>query len=62
METKKLYYEDSHLKTFSATVTGCAQVKKGWEITLDATEEGRKLYEAIGYQASDECMFFDMKP
>lgn len=32
------------------------------EITLDATDEGRKLYEALGYQASDECMFFDMKP
>lgn len=32
------------------------------EITLDATEEGRKLYEAIGYQTSDECMYFDMKP
>lgn len=32
------------------------------EITLDATAEGRRLYEAIGYQASDECMFFDMKP
>ena len=32
------------------------------EITLDATEEGRKLYEALGYQASDEYMFFDMKP
>ena len=32
------------------------------EITLDATEEGRNLYEALGYQASDECMFFDMKP
>lgn len=37
MEVKKLYYEDSHLKTFSATVTGCVQAKKGWEITLDAT-------------------------
>ena len=32
------------------------------EITLDATDEGRKLYEALGYQTSDECMFFDMKP
>lgn len=32
------------------------------EITLDATEDGRRLYEALGYQASDECMFFDMKP
>lgn len=37
MEAKKLYYDDSHLKTFSATVTGCVPVKKGWEITLDAT-------------------------
>lgn len=34
---RKLYYEDSHLREFTATVTGCAEVKKGWEITLDAT-------------------------
>ena len=34
---RKLYYEDSHLKTFSATVSGCAEAKGGWEITLDAT-------------------------
>ena len=31
------------------------------EITLDATDEGRKLYENLGYQGSDECMVFDMK-
>ncbi len=31
------------------------------EITLDATMEGRKLYTALGYKASDECMYFDMK-
>ena len=37
METKKLYYEDSHLKEFSATVIACEQVKNGWAITLDAT-------------------------
>ena len=37
MEVKKLYYEDSHRKTFDATVTGCTQAAKGWEITLDAT-------------------------
>ncbi len=30
------------------------------EITLDATDAGRRLYEAIGYQASDECMYFDI--
>ena len=37
METKKLYYEDSHLKEFSATVIACEQVKNGWAVTLDAT-------------------------
>lgn len=37
METKKLYYEDSHLKEFSSFVTGCAQVKDGWAVTLEQT-------------------------
>ena len=37
MEVKKLYYEDSHLKEFSAVVTGCEQVKGGWAVSLDAT-------------------------
>ena len=31
------------------------------EITLDATDEGRKLYTALGYQPSDECMYFDVE-
>jgi ribosomal protein S18 acetylase RimI-like enzyme len=30
------------------------------EITLDATDEGRKLYTTLGYQASDECMYLDI--
>ena len=30
------------------------------EITLDATEEGRRLYESMGYAASDECMYLDI--
>ena len=37
METKKLYYADSHLKEFSATVMECAETKGGWAVTLDAT-------------------------
>jgi len=37
METKKLYYEDSHLKEFSAAVIACEEVKGGWAVTLDAT-------------------------
>ena len=46
---RKLFYEDSHLQRFSATVTGCTQVKKGWEVTLDATA----FYPEGGGQASD---------
>lgn len=30
------------------------------EITLDATAEGRRLYERMGYAASDEAMFLDV--
>ena len=37
MEVKKLYYADSHLKEFSAVVTGCEEGKGGWAVTLDAT-------------------------
>lgn len=37
METRKLYYEDSHLKEFSAVVTGCTEAGGGWAVTLDAT-------------------------
>ena len=37
MEVKKLYYADSFLKEFTATVISCTQVKNGWEVTLDAT-------------------------
>ena len=49
METRKLYYEDSHLQEFSATVTGCEKVEKGWHITLDATA----FYPEGGGQACD---------
>ena len=47
--TRKLYYEDCHLAVFSATVTGCAQTEKGWEVTLDATA----FYPEGGGQACD---------
>ena len=35
--TKKLYYEDSHLFSFSAQVLQCEQNKGRWEIVLDRT-------------------------
>ena len=37
MKTRKLYYEDSHIRTFSANVLSCEKTDKGFEVILDAT-------------------------
>ncbi len=47
--TQKLYYEDCHLREFTAVVTGCAQTPKGYEISLSATA----FYPEGGGQACD---------
>ena len=47
--TRKLFYEDSHIKTFTGRITGCEQTEKGYEITLDATA----FYPEGGGQACD---------
>ena len=49
METRKLYYEDTHIRTFSAAVLSCEETDKGWEILLDATA----CYPEGGGQACD---------
>ena len=49
METRKLFYEDCHLRSFSAVVTGCDKSEKGWLITLDATA----FYPEGGGEAPD---------
>ena len=49
METRKLYYEDTHIRTFSAMVLGCEETPGGWEIVLDATA----FYPEGGGQACD---------
>lgn len=49
METRKLYYEDCHLRSFSARVTCCEKTEKGWQIVLDATA----FYPEGGGQACD---------
>ena len=46
---RKLYYEDCHLRQFTATVTGCDAAESGWQITLDATA----FYPEGGGQACD---------
>ena len=37
METRKLFYEDSHLTEFTAQVTGCEATAGGYAVTLSAT-------------------------
>ena len=37
MKTRKLYYEDSHIKQFTATVLSCEETEKGFAVVLDAT-------------------------
>ena len=49
MQTRKLYYEDCHLKSFNATVVSCEQREKGYAVILDATA----FYPEGGGQACD---------
>ena len=37
MPTERIYYEDSHIKTFRAVVTACEARKEGFRIALDRT-------------------------
>ena len=37
METQRLYYADSHMRTFEGTVLDCRPAKKGFDIALDRT-------------------------
>jgi len=49
METRKLYYEDSHMRAFSAKVLSCEKTEKGYAVILDATA----FYPEGGGQAAD---------
>ena len=49
MNTRRLYYEDSHLQRFTAQVLSCTETAKGFEVILDATA----FYPEGGGQAAD---------
>ena len=50
MKTNKLFYADTHLAEFSATVVDCFEGKQGFEIELDQTA----FYPEGGGQAADK--------
>ena len=49
METRKLYYEDCHLSSFSAQVVSCEETDKGYAVVLNETA----FYPEGGGQACD---------
>ena len=49
METRKIYYEDSHCREFEAEVVSCEEGKNGFQVVLDATA----FYPEGGGQACD---------
>lgn len=54
---QRLFYEDSHIRTFSAEVTDCQKTEKGFLVTLSATA----FYPEGGGQACDLGKLGDAK-
>lgn len=49
MQTRKLFYEDCHLRRFTAQVLDCRETERGWTVVLDQTA----FYPEGGGQACD---------
>lgn len=57
MQTRKLYYEDCHIREFTARVESATPTEHGWQIRLDATA----FYPGGGGQACDVGYLDDVK-
>ena len=57
MHTRKLYYEDCHIREFTARVESVTPTEQGWQIRLDATA----FYPGGGGQACDVGYLDDVK-
>ena len=57
METRRLFYEDSHLTEFTAVVTACEEAENRWAVQLSATA----FYPEGGGQACDLGTINDAK-
>ena len=54
--TKEEYRRRGIARKLVEMLTEDAREKGASEISLDATEQGRPLYEALGFRSSEECM------
>ena len=58
--TRKEYRRQGIAKKMVELLIEDAKEKHATEISLDATESGRPLYEGLGFKASDECMVMEL--
>ena len=58
--TEKDYRRRGIARQLVNMLIGDARAHGATEISLDATESGRPLYESMGFKASEECMVIDI--
>ncbi len=58
--TEKDYRRRGIARQLVNMLIGDARAHGATEISLDATESGRPLYESVGFKASEECMVIDI--
>ena len=58
--TKEEYRRQGIARKMVEILIDNAKRKGVTEISLDATESGRPLYESLGFKASDECMVMNV--